>query len=135
VLVVKSVPVVVYIGTDAVGLGNLAYDDRSWPSLVPYVASHCDATPIAIDNDVVRIWFCWDDVVSDWQAGVVKKRVVVPVYIGETEAGKAYIEIEDSFSQSMLSTLITIMMTVAMIMFAVRLVIALVARRKRREKT
>jgi hypothetical protein len=133
--VVKSVPVTVYIGIDAVGLGNLAYDDRSWPSLVPYVASHCDATPIAIDSDEVRLWFCWDDVVSDWQAGVVKKQVVVPVYIGETEVGKAYIEIEDSFSQAMLSTLITIMMTVAMITFAVRLVIALVARRKRRAKT
>lgn len=130
----KGVPVIVYIGNDAVGIGNLAYDDRSWPSLVPYVASHCDATPIAINNDVVQLWFCWDDVVSDWQAGVVKKQMVVPVYIGESEVGKAYIEIEDSFSQSMLSTLITIMMMVAMIIAVVRLIVALVAKRGRRAK-
>lgn len=123
----KSVPVIVYIGNDAVGLGGLAYDDWSWPTLVPYATSHCDATPIVIDSDVVQLWFCWDDVVSDWQAGVVKKQVVVPVYIGEYLVGRAYIEIEDSFSQSMLLTLISMTMTVAMIIVVMRLIVAIVA--------
>jgi hypothetical protein len=131
---VKGVPVVVYIGNDAVGLGKLAYDDRSHPTLFPHVSSHCDATPIVIDSDEVQLQFCWDDVVSDWRAGVVKKQVVVPVYIGETEAGRAYIEIEDSFSQSMLTTLMVTMMTVAMIIAVMRLIVAIVARRRGRAK-
>ena len=107
---VKTTPVAVYLGEELLGSGELAYDDKSAHALIPYTDRHCDETPIYIGSDVVPLYFCWDDTVTSWYAGTVKRVVDVPVYIGESEVGRASVEIEDSFGASILTQLISLML-------------------------
>jgi len=99
---VKTTPVSIYVGDNLVGSGGLAYDDKSAYSLLPYTTRHCDETPVYIGSDVVPLRFCWDDTVTSWYGGTAKRAMDIPVYIGELEAGRASIEVEDSSGGSVL---------------------------------
>jgi hypothetical protein len=124
---VKTTPVSVYIGGELVGSGKLAYDDKSAHSLIPYTARHCDNTPVYIGSDVVPLRFCWDDTVTTWYGGTDKRVMDIPVYVGESEVGRASIEVEDSSGTSILIPLLMILMMITIITTVVELM-------KRRKK-
>jgi hypothetical protein len=126
---VKTTPVSVYIGDEPVGSGSLAYDDKIAHSLIPYTARHCDETPVYIGSGVVPLQFCWDDTVTGWYGGTAKRVVDVPVYVGESEVGRASIEVEDSFGMSILIPLLVLLMMITIITAVVEL-----AGASRREK-
>jgi len=112
---VKTTPISVYIVDELVGSGELAYDDKSAHSLIPYTARHCDETPVYIGSDVVPLQFCWDDTVTSWYGGTAKRSMDIPVYIGELEAGRASIEVEDSSGTSILIQLLMFLMLITII--------------------
>jgi hypothetical protein len=127
---VKTTPVAVYIGEELVGSGELVYDDKSAQALIPYTARHCDETPMYIGSDAVPVYFCWDDTVTGWYGGTAKRVMDVPVYIGESEVGRASIEVEDSSGMSILMPLLSFIMLITAVAIAVKLVKA----RKREKK-
>jgi hypothetical protein len=118
---VKITPVDVYIGDELVGSGSLAYDDKSAHNLIPYTARHCDETPVYIGSDVVPLQFCWDDTVTSWYGGTAKRAMDIPVYIGESEVGRASIEVEDSFGTMSLIPLLMLLIPIAIITIVVEL--------------
>jgi hypothetical protein len=118
---VKITPVDVYIGDELVGSGSLAYDDKSAHSLIPYTARHCDETPVYIGSDVVPLQFCWDDTVTGLYGGTAKRAMDIPVYIGESEVGRASIEVEDSFGTMSLIPLLMLLIPIAIITIVVEL--------------
>ena len=117
----KTTPVSVYIGGELVGSGELAYDDKSAHSLIPYTARHCDETPVYIGSDVVPLQFCWDDTITGWYGGTDKRVMDIPVYVGESEVGRASIEVEDSSGMSILIPLLMILMMITIITTVVEL--------------
>jgi hypothetical protein len=121
---VKTTPVSVYIGGELVGSGELAYDDKSAHSLLPYTARHCDNTPVYIGSDVVSLQLCWDDTITGWYGGTAKRAMDIPVYVGELEVGRASIEVEDSSGTSIFILLLTILMMITIITTVVNLVMA-----------
>jgi hypothetical protein len=122
---VKTTPVTVYLNEELFGSGELAYDDKSAQALTPYTVRHCDETPVYIGRYVVPLYFCWDDTVTSWYAGTVKRVMDVPVYIGELEVGRASIEVEDSFNMISLTPLLLLVMLISVIVIAVELVTSL----------
>jgi len=118
---VKTTPVAVYIGGELVGSGELAYDDKSAHSLIPYTARHCDETPVYIGSDVVPLQFCWDDTVTSNYGGTVKRVMEAPVYIGESVAGKASVEVEDSSGASILISALSLIMLITIITIMTKL--------------
>jgi len=102
----KTTPVKIYVGGEYVGYGKLAYDDRSAFGLYPRVEKHCDESSIYIEDNVISLKFCWNDIVTSWLGGSVRRTLNIPVYIGDTEVGSATVEIEDSSGSSTFSPLI-----------------------------
>jgi hypothetical protein len=134
VRVVKTTPVAVYIGEEPVGSGELAYDDKSAHALTPHTVRHCDETPMYIGSDVVPLYFCWDDTVTGSYAGTVKRTIDVPVYIGESEAGRASIEVEDSFGMASFTSPITSLIPFVILITAIVIVVKSLRPRKRKKK-
>jgi hypothetical protein len=75
---------------------------------------------VYIGSDVVPLYFCWEDTVTSWRAGTVKRAMDIPVYIGESEVGRASIEVEDSFNVAVLTQLLSIIMLTAVITAVVK---------------
>jgi len=106
----KTTPVNVYVGEELVGSGELAYDDKSAISLLPYTARHCDETPVYVDEAVAPLQLCWDDVVTSFFGGTARRALSVPAYLGDSEVGRATIEVSDSSGISLLALIMLIMM-------------------------
>jgi hypothetical protein len=101
----KPTPVTVYIDGVPVGTGALLYNDLSLPLLFPAVTYHCDETPVYIDNEVVPLVLCWDDIVALGFGGLVEREINVPVYVGSVEVGSATIRVSDSYATDLIATL------------------------------
>ena len=131
---VKTTPVTVYLGEELFGSGELAYDDKSAHALTPYTARHCDETPMYIGSDVVPLYFCWDDTVTSFYTGTVKRTMDIPVYIGESEIGRASIEVEDSFGMITFTPLFTSLISLIMLITVVAIMVKPIMARKREKK-
>jgi hypothetical protein len=134
VSIVKTTPVIVYLGEELIGSGELAYDDRSAHALTPYTVRHCDETPVYIGSNVVPLYFCWDDTVTSWATGTVKRTMDIPVYIGDSEVGRASIEVEDSFGMVTFTPIITLLIPLIMLIIVVAVVAKPLTARKREER-
>jgi hypothetical protein len=117
-MVVKTAPVYIYIDGELIGFGELVYNDLSYASLLPTTIHHCDETPVYVDNEVVPLRFCWDDVVAKWFGGTLKKRLAVPVYVDDVKVGEATVELVDSYS----ADLVSVLLVVALIWLSVDLI-------------
>jgi hypothetical protein len=125
---VKITPVAVYLGEELLGSGELAYDDRSAISLAPYTARHCDETPVYVGEAVVPIRLCWDDVVTSHFGSTDTRVLDIPVYLGDSEVGRASIEISDSSGTSLL----TLIMLIAVFAIAITPVRSLIVSKRRK---
>jgi hypothetical protein len=125
----KPTPVTIYIDDVPVGTGTLLYNDLSLPSLFPAVTYHCDETPMYIDNEVVPLVLCWDDIVAWGFGGLTEREINVPVYVGSVEVGSATIRVSDSYATDLIATL----MFTAMLIPVLSLIIYVATIEKRSE--
>jgi hypothetical protein len=125
----KTTPVSIYVDGVLIGSGELAYNDFSYASLTQTRIHHCDETPAHVDGVIVPLLLCWDDMVSTPLGGVTERELNIPVYVGDVEVGSATVKLSDSHS----SSLITVLLTVAMISLSVNLISSVVIRKKRGE--
>jgi len=123
----KTTPVNVYVGEEQVGSGQLAYDDRSAISLAPYTVRHCDETPVYVGETTVPLQLCWDDTITSLFGGTARRALSVPVYLGDSEVGRATIEVLDSSGSSLLALIMLIMM----LAIVITLVRSLIERERR----
>jgi hypothetical protein len=89
---------------------------------------------VYIGSDVVPLYFCWDDIVAGWHAGTVKRAMDIPVYIGESEIGRASIEVEDSFGMALFAPLFTLLIPLIMLATVIAVVVKPIMAREREKK-
>jgi hypothetical protein len=129
VSVVRTTSVRVYVGDVLVGAGELVYYDVVEHAVIPHTVSHCDETPVYVDDEAVSLWLCWDDVVTGVFAGTTRRVLEVPVYIGDVLAGRAVIELLDSHGSAL-----SFILYMAVILFVARFISVLIALYERERK-
>jgi hypothetical protein len=104
----------VYVDSELVGSGELAYSDISENALAPYSVFHCDETPIIIDSDTVTLSFCWEDTATQVLSWTSRKKLTAPVYLDTEPVGTATVEIVDEAGTSLLG-LVAVVLVVLII--------------------
>ena len=98
----RTTRVDVYVDSELVGSGELAYSDISENALAPYSVFHCDETQVYVDSDVVTLSLCWEDTATQILSWTSRKKLTVPVLLDAEQVGIATIEIVDEVGTSLL---------------------------------